>query len=584
MGPQGQPFNPWGLKSYEDDTGRKHSFRFTRNGRPNTREASAREVHFSVKASAVYLYGAPKRHLDKPLIAQQEVCVGGTQCGKIEAERAYSNAEQGETVLIWSMEGLDPRITHFFILRLIEARGIDDRTMSLHRIEYEAEPVQKTVYPLPQGVTVLNKTIKDTDHAIEYLPRHCDYFGNCKTPWESRSFNVITWDRDGRNKKVVEETFALVKTAFAPWHSNDVPRAVFRFTGSAVCLYGAPISQIDQEIPHAAEEICLDGECEYFDLHQSYLNPRIAGFLEEQGGKKRPAISNQIDSQPEFGSIKSQLVGATSVRSPNVADRSVFLWSKEGLRYDEEHELIVRMIDRNPSGGGKISAITIDFMTYTTVEDLSSPSPSHSSLPSTVHPSPESSETVPIPQPSNIDTNPHPNPPSSSGPDSVYKTLFFIMLSIFMAAVGALGYWFYHMRRDHQDTFSSLFVPSQPQSPPPSGGHSERTQLLGPGSHPGYAPPLPYYGNALVPATDGRAIYYGSSNASNHETNRQLPVHSVIPQQPYHLPYIPGMHQQPYYVVFAPPHSGHAAFPGPSRPLSTGVVDEEEPMKPWESD
>ncbi len=94
--------------------------------------------------SAVRLYGAPKRQLHPYLIARQEVCVGGTMCQEIEVHEAYSRASDDDTVLIWSMMGLDPAVTHFFILRLIEPRDRNDHTMSLQRIEYMAESTRKT--------------------------------------------------------------------------------------------------------------------------------------------------------------------------------------------------------------------------------------------------------------------------------------------------------------------------------------------------------------------------------------------------------------------------------------------------------
>lgn len=92
----------------------------------------------------MYLYGAPKRELRPYLIARQEVCVGGTLCQDIEVQEAYSRASDDDPVLFWSMTGLDPTATHFFILRLIEPRGRNDRVMSLQRIEYVAESIRKT--------------------------------------------------------------------------------------------------------------------------------------------------------------------------------------------------------------------------------------------------------------------------------------------------------------------------------------------------------------------------------------------------------------------------------------------------------
>ncbi len=46
-------FNPWDLRDYEEDTGEKRSFLFIRNGRRNTQEDSAREVHFTVKGTSL---------------------------------------------------------------------------------------------------------------------------------------------------------------------------------------------------------------------------------------------------------------------------------------------------------------------------------------------------------------------------------------------------------------------------------------------------------------------------------------------------------------------------------------------------
>ena len=171
---------------------------------------------------------------------------------------------------------------------------------------------------------------------------------------------------------------------------------LFWCKGSAVYVFGAPSSRIT--LPHAAQQICLDNKCEHIDLHQAYLNPRIAGYHEGDQWKKRAAASD-MPSESGAKLVEQTFVGSNSVLSPNTEERSILIWSAEGLKCNEEHQLVIRMIERNPDEGGCIRGMTVDFIMYTNVDGPPPPQPTSSPLPSTSisNPPSEPSEEVRMP-------------------------------------------------------------------------------------------------------------------------------------------------------------------------------------------
>ena len=122
-------------------------------------------------------------------------------------------------------------------------------------------------------------------------------------------------------------------------------------------MYGAPPSQIT--LPHAAQEICLDGVCEFLDVHEAYLNPRIARHLRNGSSERLMATNVSFNTN--------------SVLSPDPGERSVLLWYARDLKWDEQHHVSLRMIEVNPPVGAEVRRMTIDYATYTSIHLPSRP-------------------------------------------------------------------------------------------------------------------------------------------------------------------------------------------------------------------
>ena len=189
--------------------------------------------------------------------------------------------------------------------------------------------------------------------------------------WETSTFDVLAEDITGRNRRVAQESFSQVRNRVADSSLDNIPQASLWFrgwftaivqystlskvlSGSAVYVYGAPPSQIT--LPHAAQQICLDGECEFLDVHEAYLNPRIARHLQD--------VSPSASEPPMTANVSFD---ANSVLSPNPDMRSVLLWYARDLKWDEQHHVLLRMIEVNPPLGVPMRGATIDYITYTSV-------------------------------------------------------------------------------------------------------------------------------------------------------------------------------------------------------------------------
>lgn len=227
---------------------------------------------------------------------------------------------------------------------------------------------------VPRQVTLVNHTIQNTDDRIQYTPAasclsRLFFFSKCCWRWETSVFDVLAEDRAGHNRRVAQESFSHTQTMLGVSSVDDVPQASFKFqgsflqhvsvlsenklvSGSAVYVYGAPPSRIT--LPHAAQQICLDEVCEFLDVHEAYLNPHIAGHLQD--------ASLSESGSPEAVNVSFD---TNSVLSPHPDQRSVLLWYAKDLEWHKHHYVSLRMIERNPSIGAPVRGMTIDYVTYT---------------------------------------------------------------------------------------------------------------------------------------------------------------------------------------------------------------------------
>ena len=130
-------------------------------------------------------------------------------------------------------------------------------------------------------------------------------------------------------------------------------------TGSAVCVYGAPRSQITY--PHGALERCIDGSCDYIDIHQIYLNlPSVIS---------QPSISPALIFNTT--SMGSNDVSPSSALSGDPEGEPVLLDCMEGLDPNEKHRLVLILVEPNPRhgsvDGGVRKGMTLASITYTRV-------------------------------------------------------------------------------------------------------------------------------------------------------------------------------------------------------------------------
>lgn len=113
--------------------------------------------------------------------------------------------------------------------------------------------------------------------------------------------------------------------------------------GSALHLFGAPPSRI--QFPHGDQEVCLDSVCHVLDVHHTYLNI---------GNHPPRPLSDSLASSGYY-----------------IQDEPVLLFSMDGLNPKTTHNVVFRLIERNPTHpqheGGIIKGIAFDSFVYTEV-------------------------------------------------------------------------------------------------------------------------------------------------------------------------------------------------------------------------
>ncbi|KAF9509737.1 hypothetical protein BS47DRAFT_1396583 [Hydnum rufescens UP504] len=356
--------SPWALKDYQDrNTGLSQSYHVVSDRRNGAKGEGPREISFVLHA----IYGAPPSVVGSP--AAQEICIDDLVCHNLDVESAYLHAkDMDDRVLIWSgdIPNPDPQ-PHRIVIRMIGSSSLEaepEKFMTLDRVIYTPDTGYESPrsYPLPAGATIKEISIEDTSRRIAYYGveictswwwwRLLAGCSSTASPWEGKLFQVKAGSTAPWRPQIRTETYHQATTMFDVGKQDPQTQAIFNFKGSAVCVYGAPRSQITY--PHGAQQVCLDEMCHYIDAHQLYLN-----------------IPHVTSSSRIFPAQLSTSNNVSSASSEALEDQPVLLWCAEGLDYTMRHRLVYKLVEPNPrygpGDGGVRKGMTVAHIAYARV-------------------------------------------------------------------------------------------------------------------------------------------------------------------------------------------------------------------------